>query len=703
MDPDFTADAPPAAATSSKPSSKPASKTGSKAGSASALPPLPATTEPSDAQQQQQSAQSQPQPPAQPAPASKASSRRASNSQLAKPASPSPSPSPAPASGSAQRQQEQGQDRPGSAGLPEDTELALARAFLQESSDASGLNLYDHLSSVILRILEQRPKNAADIFEQLSGEVKRSRFPADESNTPGAFRQAKDLSEAVELAKAQIKAVQDAGQNRTTDGQPKEEEGVGEIPDMLDLVNLFEWAGVAPLSAPETYILSLSLRHLTTTKSLKSVRLFGKIFTLASNPYIVAECEPANPPPELEPGAVPQDDSNDPIAGFAVDAEIAKEKKEREELVAKMFEEAVEGVPEEMGKSIPKPKKGGFGEVKAERGVGVNKYVYYVCRFAGGPWIRLPDALPEKIHTSRKVLKYFSGDLNKKLVTYPAIECSEAQYLRCQIARIAASTVLSPQGYYMFDPEEEAALEEGGQPTSIIVNPEYRPAPAAELLQTSAWVHHVPYILPQGRVNWEAPPKIGGKEPAEGEEGEGEEKEEEEGGSEAGDGGSGVGGRESGPGVLTPVAEEAELAPGVPAFTIRVCSTYHTLKYTPIHLCSNRWPGAHTVAYQDRFANVYVGDGIKMVTDAHGYHIPEPVPDCAMEWVDKDKKEEDEQPEEKEEDEGEGGEKKVKENLGVLVEQVEPTLEQEKALEEEKAAKEAEKEEAEAEGKEDDE
>ncbi|KAJ3338512.1 Radial spoke head protein 4 A [Gonapodya sp. JEL0774] len=694
MDPDFKADAQPVPPSSSNPSSK----TGSKTGSASALPPLPAPSDTSVDPSPTPSPQPQAQPPAQPAPLSKPSSRRASQSQLAKPPSPESHP-----------QTTHSQERPGSTGsalLPEDSELALARAFLQQSSDVTGVNLYDHLSNVILRVLEQRPKNAAgpkrNIFEQLSGEVKRSRFPAEDSSAPGAFRTAKDLLQLVELAKAQIKTIQNIGSNRTTDGQPKEEEGVGEIPDMVDLVNMFEWAGVAPLTPTDTYILTLSLRHLTSTKSLKSVRLFGRIHTLSSHSYIIAECEPSNPPGEVDPNAPVADDPNDPVAGFAVDAELAKERAEREALVDKLFEEPVEGLPEDQMKLLPKPKKKGVGEVPPERGVGVNKYVYYVCRFAGDSWIRLPDAHPEKLQTARKITKYFSGDLNKKIVTYPPIECSEAQYLRCQIARIAAGTVLSPQGYYMFDPEEEAGLEDGAHPTTIIVNPEYRTPPPGELQVASSWVHHVPYILPQGRVNWEAPPKTPSKETTEGKDGE-EEGEEDEGGSEGGDDGSGgAQGKESGPAVLTAVAEDGEIAAGVPAFSIRMCSTFHTVKYSPIHLASNRWPGAHTIAYQDRFANVYVGDGVKAITNTHGYHIPEGLPECAKEWVDKDKKEEEEEEKDKE-DLSVEGEGKAKVNLGVLVEQVEPTLEQEKAAEEDKAAKDAEKEEAEAEGKEEEE
>jgi radial spoke head protein 4A len=44
-------------------------------------------------------------------------------------------------------------------------------------------------------------------------------------------------------------------------------------------------------------------------------------------------------------------------------------------------------------------------------------------------------------------------------------------------------------------------------------------------LNTANWVHHTPFILPQGKISWEAPKLV--KEEKEGEEEEKEEEEEE--------------------------------------------------------------------------------------------------------------------------------------------------------------------------------
>lgn len=35
------------------------------------------------------------------------------------------------------------------------------------------------------------------------------------------------------------------------------------------------------------------------------------------------------------------------------------------------------------------------------------------------------------------------------------------------------------------------------------------------------------------------------------------------------------------------------------------------IKFSPITLRSNKWPGANVLAYNDKFANIYIGDGLK--------------------------------------------------------------------------------------------
>ena len=47
-------------------------------------------------------------------------------------------------------------------------------------------------------------------------------------------------------------------------------------------------------------------------------------------------------------------------------------------------------------------------------------------------------------------------------MSYPPFPGNEANYLRAQIARISATTHISPLGYYMFEEEEEEDDDIGG-------------------------------------------------------------------------------------------------------------------------------------------------------------------------------------------------------------------------------------------------
>jgi radial spoke head protein 4A len=83
-------------------------------------------------------------------------------------------------------------------------------------------------------------------------------------------------------------------------------------------------------------------------------------------------------------------------------------------------------------------------------------------------------------------------------------------------------------------------------------------------------------------------------------------------------------------------------------------------------LKSNRWPGAQVVAYNDKFANIYIGDGLKEVGNPQQDFIAPPLGAIQKEYV-------------------------VDEATpDILTEQIDPTVEQEEQLEEEKKGEEKE-------------
>ena len=68
--------------------------------------------------------------------------------------------------------------------MASETMIQNAKAFLLQESPDSKLNLYDHLCSIMHKVLENRTTNAVDLLETLSKEVKTNKFlPESDSST----------------------------------------------------------------------------------------------------------------------------------------------------------------------------------------------------------------------------------------------------------------------------------------------------------------------------------------------------------------------------------------------------------------------------------------------------------------------------------------------------------------------------------------
>lgn len=101
-------------------------------------------------------------------------------------------------------------------------------------------------------------------------------------------------------------------------------------------------------------------------------------------------------------------------------------------------------------------------------GAGVNRKTYFVCNILGEEWCELPNITPQQLVVSRKITKYFTGDLNAKIWSYPKFHGEERHYLRATIARITASTYVSPTGYYHIDRSDEEEEEEEPDEEEIV-------------------------------------------------------------------------------------------------------------------------------------------------------------------------------------------------------------------------------------------
>uniref|UniRef100_A0A8V0YSE6 Radial spoke head component 4A n=1 Tax=Gallus gallus TaxID=9031 RepID=A0A8V0YSE6_CHICK len=456
-----------------------------------------------------------------------------------------------------------------------------AKAYLLQSSLTSGLNLYDHLVNVLTKILDERPANPVDIFENISKDVKAAQF----QKKMDTLRDEHEILPSFESAEIRRNLF-----FKSDAGDEEREEELGEIPlpNVMETAFYFEQGGIG-LSRDETYLIFLALKKLVSVQPIQTCRFWGRILGREKN-YIIAEVQFREGEEEEETEEEEVIDEGDKRMDEVEDEDEEKEKNEPPKSTYK---------PPPV---IP----------KEENGTGANKHVYFVCNEPGEPWVKLPPVTPAQIVCARKIKKFFTGRLDAPIVSFPPFPGNEANYLRAQIARISAGTHVSPLGYYRFSEEEGDEDEEGGGGRDDYEeNPDFEPLSAFEMVESlSTWVHHVPSILKQGRCVWFNP-----LQKTEEEEGEEEEEEKDEVPDELQ--------QETGPPLLTPLSEDEGIQ-NIPAWTVSL-STRLIPQYAVAILRSNRWPGAYAFACGTKFGNIYFGWGHKYSLGNHTPALPPPV------------------------------------------------------------------------------
>jgi len=455
-----------------------------------------------------------------------------------------------------------------------------AKAYLLTASTKTGTNIYDHLSKVLSKVLDERPENVADVFEDLSKDEKRSKF----TSNVDTVQNKDDRSTEVALAEVQEKLF---SKGEGEDGEPEQDEDAeSPLPNLMELCFYFEQAGVG-LNREEVMRIWLALKNLVDNHQLQHVRFWGKIFGTEQN-YIVAEVEYAE-------GQEEEEEEEETEETHDEDA-TEKDRDDDDD------EDAEEDEP-------PKPDfKAPPTIPKEENRTGTNKKTYFVCNDPGKPWIKLPYVTPGQIQAGRKVKKFLTGRLDAPVVCFPPFPGNEANYLRAQIARISAGTHISPLGFYQFDEEEEEE-EEGAGRDNFVENLDFEGIPVRELVDPllSNWVHHVQHVLPQGRTAWWNPVQKNEDEfEDEDEEEEREEPDEPE--------------PEQGPPLLTPLSEDAEVE-NMPPWTPKLSSKLIP-QYALAIMRSNLWPGAYAFATEKKFENMYIGWAHKYSAD--NYSPPQP-------------------------------------------------------------------------------
>lgn len=397
--------------------------------------------------------------------------------------------------------------------------LDEATAYLKKEGHG-GTNLYDHLSEVLLKILVEKPDNSCDSFENISEALKQTRLDNNDSNV-------QDLTSSSSPMDLKQKNSQDGWCNAALKlAKPVSEEiassgSASGVADLCDEATYFEWAGIS-FGAGETFRLSLSLTALAATHHTSMMRLWGKLLGGAGLDYYIAE---GQLPEAYEP--------SDP-----------------------MMEEGADGV---------------------------NQLTYWALPDDGTyQWVLLPAVTSAQILAARQLKRFIGNRLNAPVLGHPPFPGTELNFIRATIARISASTLLAPAGFYTT--EDEA----GSLP--FILNDDVEPKTVSELSDPAGWVHFSKELnATYGRMT-SMPPK------------EDESAWENE--------------------VLCPVLQScADDATDTWKCALAPVTFGEQVGRVAV-LKSLVWPGAVTVGLGKKFINLYVGNGVKYTADTYQPTLP---------------------------------------------------------------------------------
>lgn len=306
---------------------------------------------------------------------------------------------------------------------------------------------------------------------------------------------------------------------------------------------LLEWAGLS-LGKTEIYRLYLSIKKLAETLpgDVERLRFFGVFYTRGL-PYFVVE------------GINPEEDEN-------------------------------------------------RNEKLQEGKAGANRYAYWVTQSpeASQGWSKLPPVQCQQIVLSRHFRRFLSGSLSTKVVSYPPFPGgTEAHYLRTLIARITASTSISPDGFFETEDGDDGPVVKPAENEALL---ERFPKDSSELKDAGNWKHHELEFNGLGR--WTKLPEVTDEatgEPV-------ELSAEEQAAAELSEPLAGV----------QPEAWAFRLAPGGAGGS----------SSSTVLARSMKWPGAVSIAWARRFLCMYVGFGQPMMTTPYSPPFP---PSIQSEWV----------------------------------------------------------------------
>ena len=274
---------------------------------------------------------------------------------------------------------------------------------------------------------------------------------------------------------------------------------------------------------------------------------------------------------------------------------------------------------------------------------GINRYTFWVSNSILESWYELPDITPQQLVASRQFKYHFTGDLNSKVKSFRTFPGKEMHLLKSQIVRILHSSCIVPKGYLKVSENFKEQLE--GKVTEL--DEEYKSPTFEEMKspEVENWIHEHAYIFPNGKVidpSIETPvDRMRGIAEDEGykvKEGEGEN--------------------------INEIDMKYWKVKVVGDQMIHNRANGEPITHAVVLVRNTRWPGTLCVWKEEKFANIYVGFGIKAIDSPYTptqFGIVDKDPNDTVEHAEPNPDKEPPPPEE-EKKEGEEGNEEGEEN-----------------------------------------
>jgi radial spoke head protein 4/6 len=183
-------------------------------------------------------------------------------------------------------------------GLPSLKKDLVNSLLLLRQCGANGFSLFDHLSSVIGKVIDERPPNVVDYFELFSERVRLESFQSRENPLESGYKEPDRLVLAkrllprlVEKSNRPLSEADEQGEEalEPLSMSEKDDEVIYYEPPARDLWELQLYWNLLGLGCAreEVSMLARALTRLNTNPALASCRFWGKLLGLSSDYYVI--------------------------------------------------------------------------------------------------------------------------------------------------------------------------------------------------------------------------------------------------------------------------------------------------------------------------------------------------------------------------------------------------------------------------------